>query len=92
VPIVHVTESHTGPLAAGGRTITLVARTRALSVGRRHGGVFAVRSRPAHVEVLDDDGTQRIVRVPDLEGALIAGIVAVGMVGAAAARLWRRSR
>jgi len=92
VPVVRVTESHAGPLAVGGRTITLVARTRALSFGRGQGGAFAVRVRPAHVEVLDDDGTQRIVRVPDVEGALIAGIIAAGIVGAAAARLWRRSR
>jgi hypothetical protein len=69
-----------------------VARTRALAVGRRHGGAFAVRVRPAHIEVLDEDGTQHIVRVPDLEGALITGIVAAGLFCAAAARLWRRSR
>jgi hypothetical protein len=92
VPVVRVVESHTGPLAVGGRTITLVARTRALAVQSRNGGAFAVRVRPAHVEVLDDDGTQRIVRVPDVEGALIAGIIAAGVIGAAAARLWRRSR
>jgi hypothetical protein len=41
---------------------------------------------------LDADGTQRIVRVPDVERALIGGIVAAGLVGAVAARLWRRSR
>jgi hypothetical protein len=69
-----------------------VARTRALSIGRAHAGAFAVRVRPAHVEVLDDDGAQHIVRVPDVEGALIAGIVVAAALGAAAARLWRRSR
>ena len=92
VPFAKVSETHMGPLAVGGRTITLVARTRALHVGRGPSRAFAVRVRPSHVEVLDNQGNQHIVRIPDIEGTLIAGIVAAGLFGAAAARLWRRSR
>jgi hypothetical protein len=85
-------ETHFGPVAIGGRTVTLVARTRALRLAGRHGQGFAVRARPSHVEVLEGDGNRTVVHVPDVEGMLIATILVVGCAGVVAARILRRSR
>lgn len=66
-------ESTFGPVAVDGRTITLVARTRAFHLGRGASGALGLRARPTHVEVLDADGRRKVVRIRDIEsGAIIA--------------------
>ena len=54
-PVFTRHETTTGPVAFGGRTITLVARTTALHVGDTSGALH-LRARPVHVEVLDGEG------------------------------------
>ena len=83
-------ETTIGPLATGGRTITLVARTTALHLGNDERGALHIRSRPAHVEVLDEDGRRHVVRIRDLEHTLMAAIAIGGAAGACALRLARR--
>jgi hypothetical protein len=85
-------ETTTGPVAVGGRTINLVARTTSVTLGRspREIGTW---SRPVHVEILDADGRRQIVPVRDYQ--LVAGIALVavtvaGLVGRAALA-WSRS-
>ncbi|HEY5173506.1 MAG TPA: hypothetical protein VIK54_17420 [Acidimicrobiia bacterium] len=79
-------ESTTGPVAFGGRTIMLVARTTAIHLGRDALGAVHVRSRPLHVEVLDEHGQHQVVKVRDPERALIAAIAMAGIAGACALR------
>ena len=67
-------ETTIGPLAFGGRTITLVARTTALHVGDDARGALHVRSRPVHVEVLDGEGRREVVHVRDIEHTLMVAI------------------
>jgi hypothetical protein len=83
-------ETTIGPLALGGRTITLVARTTALHLGTDERGALHIRSRPAHVEVLDEDGRRHVVRIRDVEHALIAAIAIGAAAGACALRIARR--
>ena len=81
-----------GPVAVGGRTINLVARTTSLTVGTstRELGSW---SRPVHVEILDADGRRQIVPVHDYQ--LVAGValVAVTVAGLVtrAALAWSRA-
>jgi len=86
VGLPHV-ETTTGPVAVGGRTINLVARTRAITAGHAPGRVLAAWSRPLHVEVLDADGRREIVKVRDyhrLAMTAIAGAAAVCLLAARA--------
>jgi hypothetical protein len=83
-------ETTIGPLALGGRTITLVARTTAVHLGNDERGALHIRSRPTHVEVLDEDGRRHVVRIRDVEHALIAAIAIGGAAGACALRIARR--
>jgi hypothetical protein len=85
-------EATAGPVAVGGRTITLVARTRAVHVGRGNTHALHVRARPAHVEVLEPDGRRSIVRIRDVERMLIASIAGVGTAYVLAVHLLRRAR
>jgi hypothetical protein len=71
-------ESTVGPVAVDGRTITLVARTRAFHLGRGRVGALGMRAVPTHVEVLDEDGRRQVVRIRDIEGAVIAAIMLAG--------------
>jgi hypothetical protein len=75
-----------GPVAFGGRTITLVARTTAVHLGGDARGALHIRSRPRHVEVLDEDGRRHVVRVRDVEHTLIAAIAIGGIATAYALR------
>jgi hypothetical protein len=80
VAIVRRAESTVGPVAVDGHTITLVARTRAVHLGRRGSGALGLRARPTHVEVLDADGRRQVVQIRDIEsGAIIA--IALASVG-----------
>jgi hypothetical protein len=79
-----------GPTAFDGRTITLVARTRALHVGDDARGALHVRSRPRYVEVLDEDGHRRVLAVHDVECMLLAAITIGGIATACLARMMRR--
>lgn len=79
-------ESTIGPVAFGGRTIMLVARTTAVHIGRDAFSAVHVRSRPVHVEVLDEHGQRQVVPVRDVERALIAAIAIGGIAGACALR------
>jgi hypothetical protein len=78
-----------GPLAFDGRTITLVARTRAMHVGDDGRGALHVRSRPRHVEVLDVDGRRKVVAVHDVERMLVLAITFAGLAAAFAIRTVR---
>jgi uncharacterized 2Fe-2S/4Fe-4S cluster protein (DUF4445 family) len=89
--VVQRGETTIGPVAVGGRTITLVARTTAIHLGGDGRGALHVRSRPMHVEVLDEDGRRHVVRVRDIQQTLIAGIAIGGVAGAYALRTIRRS-
>jgi hypothetical protein len=78
-------EATTGPVAVGGRTISLVARTSTLTLGRSARAV-AVWSRPRHVEILDRDGRRDIVPVRDyhlVAGVALAVAATIGAAGAA---------
>jgi hypothetical protein len=90
--LVQQAETTVGPVAIDGHTITLVARTRALRLGRRGRGALHVRARPTHVEILDGDGRHNVVRIRDLETALIAAIVATGAALAIGTRFAMRGR
>jgi len=79
-------ETSLGPLAFGGRTITLVARTTAIRVGNDQRAAMLVRSRPMQVEVLDEDGRRHVIHIRDLEYVLVAGITLAAIVGTWAAR------
>ena len=70
----HRGETTTGPLAFDGRTLTLVARTTALHVGDDARGGLHIRSRPLHVEVLDENGQRQVVSVRDVEHILLVAI------------------
>jgi hypothetical protein len=84
-------ETTIGPVAFGGRTITLVARTTAIHIGGDARGALRIRSRPVHVEVLDEDGQRHVVHVRDVEHTLIAAIAIGGVVGSYALRALRRN-
>jgi hypothetical protein len=89
--IVRRRESSVGPLALDGRTITLVARTTAVNVGRPWGALH-VRARPVHVEVLDGEGHRQVVRVHDVEQTLVVAITLAGLVAAIGLRSIRNRR
>jgi hypothetical protein len=92
VAVVQRFESSAGPVAVGGRTISLVTRTRALTFGNENGVVFHVRSRPSHVEVLEDDGRRHVVAVRDVQRIMTAAIVAVTAACVVGTRVARRAR
>ena len=85
-------ETTIGPLAHEGRTITLVARTTALHLGGDGRGALHVRSRPAHVEVLDEDGRRHVVHIRDVEYAIVATITVATIASTYVLRLIRKSR
>ncbi len=85
-------ETTTGPVAVGGRTINLVARTTSFTLGSSP-RALGTWSRPVHVEILDADGRRQIVPVRDYQ--LVAGIALVcltvaGLIGHAAIA-WSRA-
>ena|SRR5665213_2838159 len=82
-------ETTIGPLAFDGRTITLVARTTALHIGDDARGALHVRSRPRHVEVLDEDGHRHVVSIRDVERMLMLGIGVVTVAATHAVRTLR---
>ena len=84
--VLRRSESTTGPVAFGGRTIMLVARTTTVQIGSDALRAVHIRSRPLHVEVLDEHGQRQVVPVRDLERALVAAIAIVGIAGACARR------
>ncbi|HTL85220.1 MAG TPA: hypothetical protein VL856_08565 [Acidimicrobiia bacterium] len=85
-------ETTVGPVAVDGRTITLVAKTRALRVGGPAAGAMHVRARPDHVEVLDEDGRRQVFRIHDVETTLVRTIVAVSIGCAIGLRALRRRK
>jgi len=80
-----------GPVAIDGRTITLVARTRAVHIGGDGRGAVRIWSRPVHVEVLDAEGRREIVRIRDAQRTVVVSI-ALSAIGAAVAARVLRSR
>ncbi|HET9728895.1 MAG TPA: hypothetical protein VFR41_05705 [Acidimicrobiia bacterium] len=93
MPRVVRRESICGPLAVDGRTITLVAQSRAVRVAPGQRGL-RVRARPSHVEVLEEDGRRAVVPVPDVSGALMRAIVGatLGCLAAIGVRNLRRDK
>jgi len=85
-------DSTIGPLAFGGHTITLAARTTAVHVGGDARGALFVRARPAHVEVLDEDGRRQVVRVRDIEQTLMIAIAIGAIASACVLRFVRNPR
>ena len=90
--LLHRSESSSAPLATHGRTITLVARTRAMRVVTPSGAALHVRARPSHVEVLDAHGRHEVVRIRDIEGTLIVAIACAAIAGVITIRALKRSR
>jgi hypothetical protein len=84
-------ETSTGPVAVGGRTISLVARTRTLRVGASGATLFHVRARPSHVEVLEGDGRRHVVAIHDLQRIVTAAIVAGAAACVVGTRMTRRA-
>jgi hypothetical protein len=82
-------ETTIGPLAFDGRTITLVARTTALHVGDDGRGALAIRSRPRHVEVLDEDGRREVLPVRDVEGTFLVAIAIAAVAATCVVRALR---
>ena len=80
-------ETTTGPVAVGGRTINLVARTRAITLGSDPERVVAAWSRPVHVEVLDADGRCEIVKVRDYQLVATAVVACAAIAWVACARM-----
>jgi len=89
MPVLQRYESTTGPVVVDGRTITLVSKTRAVSLRRASWSLFHVRSRPAHVEVLHRDGRREVVPIRDMQRAVTAAIALAAVAGAALARARR---
>jgi hypothetical protein len=89
--VLHRGETTIGPVAFGGRTITLVARTTAVHIGGDARGALHVRSRPLLVEVLDEHGQRHVVHIRDVEHALIAAIAIGGVASTYVARAIRVS-
>ena len=79
-------ETSAGPVAFGGRTITLVARTTAVKIGQDRFGAVHARSRPLHVEVLDERGERHVLRVRDIERTVVGVVALAGLVGACVVR------
>jgi hypothetical protein len=92
VTLVQRGESTIGPVAVDGRTLTLVARTRAVRVGNGTWGGLHMRARPDHVEVLDSEGRHQVVRIPDVEGMLITAIALATAGCVLGLRLFNRAR
>ena len=88
--LVQRDETTLGPMAFGGRTITLVARTTSVHVGNDERAALHVRSRPAHVEVLDEVGQRHVLHIRDVEHILIAAIATCAIAGSWAVRTFRR--
>jgi hypothetical protein len=92
VPALKRGETTLGPLACGGNTITLVARTTALHVGDDARGALHLRSHPVHVEVLDAEGRRRVVHIRDVEHTLVVVIAIATIAGSYALRAIRTRR
>jgi hypothetical protein len=85
-------ETTVGPVAINGRTLTLVARTRAVHIGNDAHGALHVQARPDHVEVLDGDGRREIVRIRNVETPLLVAIAVGGVACASVVRALVRRR
>ena len=92
VRLLQRNETTIGPVAVDGRTITLVARTRAVRVGGRDVGALGVRARPTHVEILDADGRHSVVRIRDVQWAAMASIAVAGTGYILAVHALRKAR
>jgi len=90
--MVQRSETTVGPVAVDGRTITLVARTRAVRVGNGNYGAVHVRARPTHVEVLDEDGRRSVVRIRDVESWLLTTVAMASVGYVIALRALRKAR
>ena len=85
-------ETTVGPVAVNGRTLTLVARTRAVHIGNDAHGALHVQARPTHVEVLDGDGRREVVRIRNIETPILIAIAIGGLACASVVRVLTRRR
>jgi hypothetical protein len=85
-------ETAVGPVAVGGRTLTFVARATAVRMGDGSRGALHLRARPLYVEVLDERGERRIVRVHDTERTVVASVLLGALATTALWRARRRAR
>ena len=92
MPLVTNVETHAGPVAVKGHTITLVARTSGISLGNEQARLFGLWSRPAHVEVLDTDGARHLHPVRDVQLLTLAAIAGATAACVLATRVARRIR
>ncbi len=92
VAIVQRGESTFGPVAVDGRTITLVARAHAFHLRRGRIGALGMRTRPTHVEILDEDGRRDVVQIHDVETGVIITIMLATAGYVLAVRALRRRR
>jgi hypothetical protein len=85
-------ETSTGPFVANGHTLTLVTRTRGLRIGGPLAGLVHAQARPAYVEVLDTGGNRSVVRIHDMQRAVMSGVVGAALacaLGIGIRRLYR---
>ncbi len=85
-------EATVGPVAVNGRTLTLVARTRAVHIGSDAHGALHVQARPTHVEVLERDGRREVVRIRNVETPILLAIAVGGVACASVVRALARRR
>ena len=85
-------ETTVGPVAINGRTLTLVARTRAVHIGNDAHGALHVQARPTHVEVLDGEGRREVVRIRNVETPILIAIAIGGLACASIVRAVARRR
>jgi hypothetical protein len=85
-------ETTTGPFVANGHTLTLVTRTRGLRIGGPLAGLVHVHARPSYVEVLDRGGNRSVVRIHDVQRAVMTGVVGAAVACAVGIGLRRLSR
>ena len=84
-------ESVIGPLAVGGATVSLTARTTVRHMLAPNGGVFHVRARPTTIEMLDADGQRSIARVHDLQTLVQTALAGVALAAGIAHRLRKKA-
>ena len=66
--------------------------TTALHVGDDERGGLHIRSRPLHVEVLDEDGKRQVVSIRDVERILLVAITIGTLASTYVLRAMRKNR
>lgn len=96
MPLLETEDVSSAPIVVHGRTCTTVARVHRIRLAGGGLGVYRVRARPSHVEVIEPDGRRGEIPIRDLTGRIVLAtrvVVAVAVVvSAARARRHRAGR